>query len=268
MNITSRLALAFVSAALILTSCEKSGKKTLSSLTDLEGAKIASQTGAVFARFIDPVISNVEHKNFNSLPDIAKALSTGKVDAASLDMPVAKYFVVQNPDFAIFPQTVAYDLYGYAVAKDSELGIKANEVLQRLKENATLRKLEDIWFSTDESKKILPTPDYKEDFNGNAGTIKFGCESTMVPMSYIGADGQLIGFDPALASMIAYEMNMNVEFVPMTFDTLLPALASGKVNMVGSAMSITEERLKSVDFVGPYFEGGIVLVVKKDRLKR
>jgi polar amino acid transport system substrate-binding protein len=166
----------------------------------------------------------------------------------------------------IFPDVVADDRYGFAVTKGSSLADEANDILNILKESGTISELENIWFSSDESKKVLPKLDYKDDFDGSAGTLKYGCDSTTVPMSYLGSDGKPLGFDLAIVSSIAYELNMNIEFVPMNFDALLVSLASGKVDMVGGSMSITEERQKSVDFVGPYFEGGVVLVIKKERL--
>ena len=256
------------SVILCLNACEEKSKKTFAVLADFEGTRIASLNGAIFPDFINPVIPNVEHKYFNTYPDIVMALSADKVDAAAFDMPIAKYLVAQNDNLMVFPNIIADDRYGFAVTKGSDFGVKGNEILQKLKENGTIAELDKIWFSSDESKKILPKLDYKPDFDGSAGSIKYATESTMVPMSYIDSNGKPTGFEIALVSIIAYELNMTVEFTSMAFDALLPALASGKANMVGGSMSMTEERLKSVDFIGPNYEGGIVLVIKKDRLAK
>jgi len=242
------------------------GNAPIASLSDFEGLKVATLTGTMFASYIDPVIPNVEYKYFNSLPDTVASLSSGKADALALDMPVAKYLVAGNPGLVIFPDVVADDRYGFAVTKGSELAVKGNEALQKLKENGTVGELEKIWFSPDESKKVLSELNYIDGFNGSAGTLRYGCENTTVPMSYLGPGGDPVGFDLDIARRIAYELNMNIEFVPMSFDALLTSLASGRVDMVGGSMSITEERRKSVDFIGPYFEGGVVLVIKNERL--
>jgi polar amino acid transport system substrate-binding protein len=252
-------------AALIFAGCEKN--KNFASLADFEGAKIASLSGSIFADYVNKAVPNVEHKFFNNTPDIVAALLEGKVDAAALDMPVAKYFVKQNSEIVIFPEAVDADRYGFAVAKGSELGVKGNEALQKLKENGTIEELENIWFSDDDSKKVLPALTYKKDFDGSSGIIKYACDATTVPMSYMDSDGKPIGFDLDIISRIAYELNMKIEFTPMDFSKLLPSLASEKFDMAGGSMSITKERLKSVDFIGPYCEGGIVLVVKKERIR-
>jgi polar amino acid transport system substrate-binding protein len=259
--------IAVIVTALLLAACGNGGnKKVFTSLADFDGAKVASLSGAVFAQYLDPVIPNIDHKYYNTLADMAIALSANKIDAVSLDMPVGKYLVAQNPNLVLFPEVVADDRYGFAVAKNSELAVKANDVLQKLKDDGTLAELEKLWLSSDESAKKLPELTYKSDFDGTAGTIRYACETTYVPTSYIGADGKPIGFEIDVVSRIAYELNMNLEVIPMAFSGLLAALESGKADMVGGCMSITEERLKSVDFVGPNYEGGIVLIVKKDRM--
>ncbi len=251
---------------LLLSGCAKGETKTFGKLADFDGAKVGSLTGAVFAEFVDKAVKSVEHSYYNNLPDQVAALTSGKVDAIALDKPVAELLVAQNTSLVIFPEKVADDRYGFAILKNSKLKANADAALKKLKDNGTLAELADIWFSADESKKVLSELNYKKDFDGSAGTLKYGLDTTLVPMSYVGEDGKPIGFDVDIIRRIAYEMNMKIELVPMKFGALLESLASGNVDMVGGCMSITAERLKSVDFVGPYYEGGIVLVVAKDSL--
>ena len=259
----------FVMVMLLVSGCSAGGNdKVFSTLADFGGAKVGSLTGAVFAKFIDPLIPNVQHQMYNSTSDTAAALIAGKIDAMSLDMPVAMYLVAQNSALALFPEVVAEDRYGFAVTKGSALAEQGNAVLEMLRENGTLAELESYWFSADESGKAMPELTHKADFDGSAGTIKYGCDTTLVPMSYIGANGAPMGLDLDVIRRIAYELNMSIEFVPMNFDALLTSLAAGKVDVVGGTMSMTEERMKSVDFIGPYFEGGVVFVVKADRLAK
>ena len=260
---------AVMMVVLLASGCSRGvNNKVFSTLADFDGAKVGSLTGAVFAKFIDPVVPNVQHQMYNSTSDTAAALSAGKIDAMSLDMPVAMYLVAQNNSLALFPEVVAEDRYGFAVTKDSMLAVQGNTVLEMLRENGTLDEVKQYWFSAGESEKSLPELTHKTDFDGSAGTIRYGCDTTLVPMSYIGAGGETMGLDLDVIRRVAYELNMNIEFVPMNFDALLTSLAAGKADVVGGTMSITEERMKSVDFIGPYFEGGIVFVVKADRLSK
>jgi len=240
--------------------------RVFTALADFSGARIASEAGSVLSHFIDRVIPNVEHQHFVSLADIVAALLADKVDAISLDMPVALYLTARNNNLSVFPYIVAEDNYGFAVPKGSLLAVKGNEILSDLRANGTIAELEKIWFSADDSGKFMPLLAHRHDFDGSAGTIRYGCQNTLIPMAYATPEGDPVGFDLDIASRIAYEMNMHIKYVNMPFGALLPALASGEVDMAGGSMSMTEERMKSVDFIGPYFDGGITLVVKSGRL--
>lgn len=249
--------------AVFLTACSNNSNKTFSTLADFESTKIASITGSIFSDYIDTVVTNVKYSYYNSSSDEVAALKSNKVDAIALDKPVAELVVAEHTDLVIFSEMIADDKYGFAVTKGSDLAVNANAVLDKLRENGTLDAIASKWFSADETGKKLTAFEY----DGSAGTIRYGCDSVSEPMSYIGIGGTPVGFDLDVVTHIAYELNMKVEFTPMNFDALLSSLASGKVDMVGGCMSITEERQKSVDFIGPYYVGGIALVVKKDRVE-
>lgn len=255
-----------LAAVLILSGCGGGGSpKTFTTLADFKGAKVASEKGALFSAFVDSAVPNVEHLLYEMQSDIVAALLEDRADAACFDMPIARHIVARNPSLVIFPIPVMDDRYGFAVAKGSELGARANEVLHGMIGRGTVRRLRDTWLSADGSKSELPALSHRADFDGSAGTITYGYGATSAPVSYTGQDGKPAGLEPDIVNRIAYGLNMNVAFVPMLFDELLPAISGGKADMVGSAMSITEERLKKFDFVGPYMEGGAVLVIKKRR---
>lgn len=263
-----RIGFILLAVSLLLTGCAGEGdvEKTFASLSDFSGTKIGTMTGSTLRNYIDLVASDIVYNEYNSVSDQLTALSSGKIDALSSDLPLAQYIIAQREEYVIFPDVVTSDSYGFALAKESPLTEKANEALQKLKESGVIEQAAETWFSADESSKVLPELEYKEDFDGSDGVIVYGFETTAIPMSYIGSDGKPMGFDLDIISRIAYELNMKIEFVPMNFDALLAALSSGKVDVVGGCMSITEERKQSVDFIGPYYEGSVVLLIKKERL--
>nr|4ZV1_A Chain A, AncQR [synthetic construct]4ZV2_A Chain A, AncQR [synthetic construct] len=95
------------------------------------------------------------------------------------------------------------------------------------------------------------------------GTLRVGTEATFPPFGFKDENGKLVGFDIDLAKAIAKKLGVKVEFKPMDFDGIIPALQSGKIDVVIAGMTITEERKKQVDFSDPYFEAGQAIVVKK-----
>lgn len=233
-------------------------------LAQLAGKKIASQTGTVFYTYIDQKIPDVEHVYFDSASDEAEALRAGKVDAIAMDEPVARLLVAQHPAYGIVEEMIEGDQYGFALPKDSPLTPIVSRIIQTFWADGTLAAMGEKWFANDEAGKVMPELTHNAAFDGSAGTLRFGHDVTLVPMCYTGSDGESLGFDLELAKRIAYELNMELEPVPMQFGALLPSLVSGKTDMVGGCMSITEERLKSVDFPDAYYKGGMVLVVRRE----
>ena len=79
-----------------------------------------------------------------------------------------------------------------------------------------------------------------------------------------GSKDYAYGYDVMMAKKIADAMGKKLEIVKLDWDSLVPAVQSGKVDCVIAGQSITEERLKSVDFSNPYYYATIVTMVKKD----
>jgi ABC-type amino acid transport substrate-binding protein len=254
-----------IALAIVLLGCGNGGEKTFAKLADFKRAKIASERGTIFVKVIDDVIPNVKHQLYDSQAEVIEAVSEGKADAACLDMPIARYVAAQNHNLIVFPFPVKEDRYGFAVAKGSELGVKAGEALQAMIGRGTVKRLREAWLSADGGKMELPNFSGRADFDGSAGTIRYGYALTAAPVSQMGYSDKPAGLELDIVSRIAHGLNMNVEFIPMLFNELLPTLAAGEIDMAGGNVSITEERLKTFDFVGPYMEGGVVLVIKRSR---
>ena len=98
------------------------------------------------------------------------------------------------------------------------------------------------------------------------GQLILVTSGNMPMMSQLEDSGQLSGLDIDIAKFIAQAMK--VELVPMVmpFNELLPALESGKVDIVISNMTITPMRNLRVAFVGPYFTSGKCFITKDEAL--
>lgn len=78
-----------------------------------------------------------------------------------------------------------------------------------------------------------------------------------------GGKGNVVGADIELAKKLAEKMGVELEIKTIDFDALIPALQSGKVDVVITGMSPTEERKKNIDFSDIYFQGKNGVIVKK-----
>lgn len=90
-----------------------------------------------------------------------------------------------------------------------------------------------------------------------------GSETTYPPFEMV-ENGEYTGFDMDLIRAIGEEMGCEIEIQSMGFDALIPALKADTVDVTISAQSITEERLKVIDFSDPYFDAGLIVAVRAD----
>ncbi len=72
------------------------------------------------------------------------------------------------------------------------------------------------------------------------------------------------GYDIMMAKKICEANGWKLEVVRLDWDSLVPAVQTGKVDAVIAGQSMTEERMKQVDFAGPYIYASIVCMTKKD----
>lgn len=93
------------------------------------------------------------------------------------------------------------------------------------------------------------------------GTLTLGTDFTYPPLEYIDGNKQA-GFDVELANVLAGSMHLKVKMVDTRFASLIPGLEAKRFDAIESALYITAERAKQVDFV-PYFTTGQAFVVKQ-----
>jgi ABC-type amino acid transport substrate-binding protein len=101
----------------------------------------------------------------------------------------------------------------------------------------------------------------------NRGKLIAGVKTDFPPFGFLDQKGAHKGFDIDLAKAISKELLGNeetVEFIPVTTGNRIAFLTSKKIDMIAATMSITEERMKEVDFSTPYFMSGQMILVRGD----
>lgn len=77
-------------------------------------------------------------------------------------------------------------------------------------------------------------------------------------------NNQIVGIDADIAKAIADKLGMELEIQDMAFDSLIPAVQSGKADFTAAGMTVNEDRKKNVDFTDTYAEAAQVIIVKED----
>lgn len=89
---------------------------------------------------------------------------------------------------------------------------------------------------------------------GDQNVIVPGTASGFPPFEYT-EDGELVGFDVDLAEEAIDRAGYEVgDWVDIEFDSLIPSLTEGDVDLIAAAMTITEERAQTIAFSDPYYE--------------
>ena len=102
--------------------------------------------------------------------------------------------------------------------------------------------------------------------NEKGSKVYVGTNVEFAPFEY--REGKnIVGFDIDLIKEIARISGFEIEFVDMQFDGLLPALESGKIDLIISGMTATEDRKKFVDFSSPYYSTKQAILVYQDEQK-
>lgn len=96
------------------------------------------------------------------------------------------------------------------------------------------------------------------------GSIIVGLDDTFVPMGFRDNSGNLTGFDVELARVAAEKMGLKIEFQPIDWNLKEQELDSGNIDLIWNGYTITEERLKKVNFTKPYLDNRQVIVVLSD----
>lgn len=99
--------------------------------------------------------------------------------------------------------------------------------------------------------------------DGDAKKIIVGTNAEFAPFEFV-IDNEIVGFDADLIEMIMALLQYEYEIISMDFDALLPALASGQIDLAIAAMTVTPERMENALFSDPYFDASQKIIVKND----
>jgi polar amino acid transport system substrate-binding protein len=227
----------------------------------LEGGKtFAVPAGTAADQMVLDRIPDARIIYFNNVLHCALAVKEGKAHATAYDLPVLANIQAKLEGLNILDEFIMDDQYGFAVRKeDNRLKEAMDRVLSRIQEDGTYVGMLDRWFP----KQGDPGPMPQITSGGENGILNFGTAAVTEPMTYVYANEGVIGFDIEYAAYIAQDLGMQLNIVDMEFGAMLPALISGKVDMIGAGLSITEERAKSVLFSEPYYKGGLAVMVRE-----
>ncbi len=91
-----------------------------------------------------------------------------------------------------------------------------------------------------------------------------GMELNYPPFEMTDAAGNPTGVGVDMAHALGDYLHRPIQIENMPFEGLIPALKTGRIDLIISSMTATDERRKSIDFSDPYLSTGLSILVKKD----
>lgn len=251
---------AAVLGASMLTACGGVEPNQVHSIADLEGKKIGVQMGTVGMIYADDT-KDATVERFDKGADAVQALKQGKVDAVIIDSEPAKVFVEKNEELTILDEKYDPEEYAIAIKKgNTELTTKINEALTALQENGTLDKIKSNWIGDGKGKTPYTTPDGTKHDNG---TLVMATNAEFPPYELVEG-GEIVGLDIDMMQAVCDYLGYELKIENMDFDSIIAAVNSGKADVGAAGMTVTEDRLKNVDFSNTYTTAEQVVIVRKD----
>lgn len=233
----------------------------ISGVDDLEGAKIGVQIGTVgdtYASDYEGDDAGTEVARYNKGADAVQALKQNKIDCVIIDEQPALAFVDKNPELKILDEEFTNEDYAICVAKgNDELLDKINGALDELKQDGTLESIINNYIGVDAGKTPYVSSD---DVIRDNGTLTMATNAAFPPYEYY-ENGTIVGIDADMAQAIADKLGMNLVISDMEFDSIIAAVQSGKADFGAAGLTVTEDRLKNINFSESYTTAKQVIIV-------
>lgn len=232
----------------------KSGS-SIKSLADLKGQTVALKTGTAGAEYALSLQKKYgfKVKYFNDSDIMYNDVVNGNAAATFEDQPVMAYAIKNGLKLSIPKQELGNaGYYGFGVKKGANATLlkQFNAGLAELKKDGTYAKI---------VAKFLG--------NGTVATYKpnytITTDASYPPFDFQDKNNKYTGIDLELLKAIAKREGFTYTLKPMAFNAAAQSVASSQADGIIAGMSITDEREKVYDFGTPYYQTGVVWVVKK-----
>ena len=241
-----------------MAACGKKESKVITGKDDLVGAKIGVQTGTTGDFYASDEYGDENVEKYNKGFEAVQALTQNKIDAVIIDDQPASVFVEQNDKIKILEEEFIQEDYAICIAKENtELKEQINAALAQIKEDGTFQAIVDYYIGGVEGS----APYIVKDVERN-GTLVMATNAEFPPYEYREGDA-IVGLDVDMAKAIADILGKELVIEDMNFDSIIAAVQTGKADIGCAGLTVTEDRLKSIDFTDSYYTGRQVIIVNK-----
>ena len=192
-----------------------------------------------------------------------EALKNGKVDCVIIDNEPAKAYVAANAGLKILETEYTEEDYAICFQKgDTELKNAVDGALKALIDDGSVKKIVDKYINSgDATEELAGVPVTAVDTD--KPNLVMATNAEFPPYEYIDGD-MYYGIDVEVAKIIADKLGYDLVIENVAFDSIIPGVQAGKYDMGMAGMTVTPERLESVEFSSSYAKGIQAVIVKED----
>lgn len=251
---------ALIITASMLTACGDSKvENTVHSIDDLNGKTIGVQLGTTGDAMAGDV-ENATVERYTKYADAVQALKQGKIDAIIIDKDTADVFVKNNDDVELLSEEFAEETYAIAIKLDNtQLQTEINGSLKKLTDNGTLSTIKSNYDGEEAGTHPYSSPD---GVDRSKGTLVMATNAEFPPYESKEGD-KIVGFDVDMMQAVCDDLGYELQIDDMAFDSIIPAIQSGKADVGVAGMSVTPDREKNVLFSDAYTSTRLVVMVRK-----
>ena len=234
--------------------------KTIKTVDDLKGAKIGVQlgtTGDIYSSDYEGDKEGTTVERYNKMADAVQALKQNKIDCVIIDEQPALTVAKDNSDLKILEEEFVSEEYAICIAKgNDELTDKINSALEELKSDGTIKSIISNYIGEEKGKHPYKTPEGTK----YSGKKLVAATNATFPPYY--ENEKVTGIDIDIITAIGDRLGMKVEIADMEFDAIINSVSSGKADVGIAGLTVTKDRLKSINFSNSYAKSKQVIIVK------
>ena len=229
---------------------------------DLSHSRIGVLLGSSQDHYATQAFPSARLLRIDMSSDLIMALKSGSCDAVLFSSFTAIPILQSEPSLQLLEEMDDVGHLGIGFRKeDEQLCQQFNTFLQELKQSDTYTDMYRRWLQGNAEQATVPP--LESAVQGQP--LRVGTTLMSVPFSHT-QDNRPAGYDIELTTRFASYLHRPIEFVPMNFGSLIPALQTGQVDLIANNIMMTEERSKAIRFSDSYIDDPtVVLVLRKEQ---
>ncbi len=248
---------------LLLSVCRAAAEITSVSDLKVQGITVGISQGSAAESIVMKELSQAKLVYFNDNPSAYLAVSQGKINAFIFDYNQMRIALEQGVTGVHLLKDTLGEVVQVAVgispvSKIPDLQNKINQFISELRTNGLLDEMYRRWVINEEGMPNLPKAEHPSQH------LTIGTSGIVPPYSYF-AGTELCGYDIELAYRFAAWMDADVTLKVYDYGAIIPAAATGDIDLIMANLNITPERAEVLPFSDVLYEEKLGILVKGDK---